>query len=408
MKKIKDFLKRGTPAVITGAADNDPAGISTYSIAGAQFGYQLNWLMVLATPMLIAVEAMAARLADVQKKGLASIISEYYSYPIALLASLILIVANIITIGANLSGMVAALNLLIGGRSFLWIIPIGLSIWAIVVSQNYQIIKKILFYLVPFFITYVIAAILSKPDWLTVLKQTFIPSLTFTSAFFIATMGLLGTTIAPYLLYWHAKEEVEEKRSKTLRFSIARHEDRITAPGFIISNVVSLFIMIATGSTLFTYGITDIQDAATAAQALEPLAGTFAKTLFAVGLLSAGFLAVPILCVTTGSVVAETLKWKDLLTGHPGREKGFYAVISTSIIVGMMVPLVGLSPIKALFYSQALNAVLMPVLILLTLKICNDKKFMGRFVNGKFDNLFGGLAAFSMILATLALLWQLT
>ncbi|MBI1919192.1 Nramp family divalent metal transporter [Candidatus Microgenomates bacterium] len=407
MKKVKNFFKRATPAIITGAADNDPAGISTYSVAGAQFGYQLNWLMILATPMLVAIEAMSARIANIQKKGLATVISSYYPPPISILAAAILIVANVITIGANLSGMVAAWNLLTGGSSFLWIIPIGIGIWLVVISQSYRTIKKILFYLVPFFATYLIAAFLSKPDWVTVIKETFVPSIQPTPTFFMVSMGLLGTTIAPYLFFWQAKEEVEENRTKNARFFLVRREDRLAAPGFIMSNMVSIFIMIATGSVLFNHGITDIPDAATAARALEPFAGNFASTLFAIGLFSAGLLAIPVLCVTTGSVVAETFKWKDQLLGHPKKEKGFYMVISTSIIVGMIIPLIGLNPIKALFYSQVLNSILAPVLIILLLQMSNNKKIMGKFTNSWFDNTFGGLAVGTMILATAGLVWQL-
>lgn len=405
--KLKLFLKRSVPGIITGAADNDPAGISTYSIVGAQFGYQLNWLMVLTTPMLVAVEAMCTRIANIHKKGLAATLRQYYSSEVSMLATLILIAANVITIGADLSGMASALNLLIGGESFLWIIPIGLAIFTVVMFQTYQIIKKVLFYLIPFFATYIVATFLSKPDWSLVFKETLIPSISPTSTFFIASMGLLGTTIAPYLFFWQAKEEVEEKRTDTARLYLARKADTLSAPGFVLSNVVSLFIMIATGSVLHTSGITDIADAPTAARALEPLAGTSAKTLFAVGLLSAGFLAIPVLCVTTGSVVAETFRWRDRLSGKPEKERGFYGVISTSIIIGMLIPLLRLNPMKALFYSQVFNSILTPVLLFLLLKMCNDRKFMGNFVNGWFDNLFGGAALFSMVLATVGLLWQL-
>ncbi len=403
---IKKFFKKSVPSIITGAADNDPSGISTYSIAGAQFGYGLNWLMVLATPMLIAVEAMCARLADVKKKGLAAIIKEHYPRPVVFVSVVFLVVANIVTIGADFSGMSAAVSLLTGADSFLYVLVIAAIIWAMIFFANYKLVQKYLLWLVLFSLAYIIAAFLAKPDWFSVIKQTFIPQIILTYGFFAASLALLGTTITPYLFFWQSNEEIEEKFPKRLLLSRAKQEDKIVAPGFIASNVISIFIMIATGTVLYSHGVTDIRDGAQAARALEPFAGQFAKLVFAIGLLGAGFLAVPVLVTTTAYAVAEMFDWRDSLSDKINRAKGFYTVIGFSILIGIFISLIGIDPIKALFYSQVLAGILAPFLLLLILLLCNNKKIMGVYTNRWFDNTFGFLAFFFMVAATIGLFWQ--
>lgn len=405
IKKIKQFFKRAGPGIISGGADNDPAGISTYSIAGASTGYSQIWLMILATPMLIAVQAMCARLGDVKRKGLATILKEHFPRPLAVLAVLILVVCNTVTIGANLAGMAEVTTLVFKTNYLIWLVLFTLLIWYVVVFGNYQMIRNYLLWLVAVFSSYILAGILAKPDWGQVLREAILPSVTFTPTYFIAAVGILGTTITPYLFFWQTKEEVEEKKPLKATLAEAKKEDTILAPGFIFSNLISIFIMISAGTVLF--GHTEIQSAADAAQALEPLAGRSASLLFAVGIVGAGFLAVPILASSTAYAVAELLNWRESLSEKLHKAKGFYFVISLSLAVGFLIPLLQVNPIKALFYSQIMDGVLAPLLLVLLLLLCNNKKIMGQYRNGWFDNLFGVLAALVMILVTIGMFWQL-
>lgn len=405
MKKIRQFLKKSGPGLITGGADNDPAGISTYSMAGAQTGYSQIWLMILATPMLIAVQAMCARLGDVKRKGLATILRQHFPKPVAFLAVLILVVCNVITIGADLSGMAAATSLVIKTHYLVWIAPFAFLMWYIVVFENYKVIRNYLLFLVFIFSTYIISGILAKPDWEQILRQIVFPKVQFTPAYFMVAVGILGTTITPYLFFWQTKEEVEEKEPLSETLKEAKKEDQILAPGFIFSNLISIFIMIATGTVLF--GKMEIRTAQEAAMALEPLAGPLAGLLFAVGIIGAGLLAVPILATTTAYAVAELFGWRESLSEKLQKARGFYFVITLSLLVGVAISLLEINPIRALFYSQILAGILAPFLLVLLLLVCNNKKIMGSYVNGWFDNFFGAGSVVFMVLATFALFWQI-
>lgn len=406
MKKIKRFFKKTVSGLIAGGADNDPAGISTYSMAGAQFGYSLNWLMILAAPMLIAVQAMCARLGDVKRKGLTKIIKEHYHPLIAFLSTLILILCNIITIGADLAGVSAAMGLVTRTNYLLWILPFSLLILYVVIFKNYKTIEKFLLGLVFVFISYIFAGILAKPDWGIVLKETIFPKIQFVPAYFAAAVGTMGTTITPYLFFWQTKEETEEKESVKQHLFEAKREDLILAPGFIFSQIIALFIMISTATVFFSNGIKDINSAAEAAEALEPFAGPYAQLLFAVGIIGAGLLAIPVLASSTAYVLAETMGWRDSLSDKVHQAKGFYAVLTLSVLLGVILAFINVNPIKALFYSQILSGILGPFLLILILLLCNNKKVMGKFTNSWFDNLFGWLAVVIMLLSTVAFLWQ--
>ncbi|MDP3998478.1 MAG: divalent metal cation transporter [bacterium] len=405
MKKLKAFLKSSRSGIITGGADNDPAGISTYSIAGATNGFSQIWLMILATPMLIAVQAMCARLGDVKRQGLATILKEHFPKPLAILAVVILVVCNTVTIGADLAGMAEATSLIFKTNYLIWIIPFAILIWYVVIFENYRMIRTLLFWLVAVFSSYILAGILANPDWGQVLKAIVFPSVTFTPIYFMAAVGLLGTTITPYLFFWQTEEEIEEKDPPQADLKKASHEDAILAPGFILSNLISIFIMISTGAVLFGKG--GIQTAADAARALEPLAGSSASLLFAVGIVGAGLLAVPILATSSAYAVAELFGWRESLSAKLQKAKGFYFVISCSLIIGLVLAFLQIDPIKALFYSQILAGVLAPVILVLILILCNNKKIMGQYHNGWFDNLFGILTVLVMLLAAGGMFWQI-
>jgi len=400
-EKKKTFGEKVFPGIITGASDNDPAGIASYSISGAQFGYQQLWLMVLAIPLLIAVQSMCARIGDVKKKGLSSLFKENFHPSIAWFATLGLIFANVFTIGADIVAMGSVLQLVSGIDYRIWVVPITLLIAYIVIFRSFKFLEKYFKYLTLFFFSYILAAFFAKPDWLDVLKNIFTPSiLSMSNEFWLAAVAILGTTITPYLFYWETKEKIEEKENRSDSLEDAKREDYYNAPGFIFSQMITLFIMIATGATLFAHGI-QINSAAEAASALEPFAGSLSKWLFTIGILGSGFLAIPILSASTGYVVADTAGWTDSLDSKLKNAKGFYITIILSLLAGIVVVIFGIDPIRALFYSQVVNGILGPFLIILILILANRKKVMKNFTNGWFDNIFGILAVIIMTTAVL-------
>lgn len=405
-QKKSRFFASWLPGIISGGADNDPSGIATYSISGARFGYSQLWLMILATPMLVAVQAMCARLGSVKKQGLMSIIKSHYHPLLAFISLIVLVMTNVLTLGANLSAVAASLGLISNTDFFWWVVPSGVFLWFLIVFQNYRVIERYLFLLSFVFISYVIAAILAKPDWRQIVDSIILPQITWSPGYFMAALGLLGTTITPFLFFWQSKQELEEKNSQHDLGIRARNEDGSLAPGFVYSNVISLFIMISTGTVLHARGITDISSAVDAAVALEPFAGPWAKYLFAGGIIGSGMLAVPVLAASTAYVVSEALGWRDSLSDRVGKARGFYGIITLALILGVGFALSGIEPIQALFYSQVLNGILAPVLIILILLLCNNRKIMGKFVNGRFDNFFGWLTVIVMLSASAGLFLQ--
>jgi NRAMP (natural resistance-associated macrophage protein)-like metal ion transporter len=407
MKKLREIVKRWLPGIISGGADNDPAGISTYSVSGAQFGYQQLWLMIISTPMLISVQAMCARLGAVKRQGLMSIIRDHYSPAFAGVAALILIITNIATLGADLAGMAEAVGLATNTGYLWWVIPLAVFLWYIVLFKNYRVIERYLFFLTFIFAAYIISGIVSRPNWHEVITAVIFPKITFSPAYFAAALGLMGTTITPFLFFWQSKQETEELRPVKEMLIEAKKEDGEVAPGFIWSNIISLFIMISTASVLHATPGARIASAADAARALEPIAGPFAKYVFAVGIIGSGLLAIPVLAASTAYVVAEVFHWRDSLSDGLSKAKGFYGVITVSIILGIIVAVSGIQPMKALLYSQVLNGILAPVLIGLILFMCNNKKIMGTFVNSWFDNVFGWVTVAVMVAGSIGLFWQL-
>ena len=401
------LLKRWLPGIISGGADNDPAGIATYSVSGAQFGYQQLWLLLLSTPMLIAVQAMCARLGDVKQKGLMSIIKEHYAPIVAISASAILIITNTATLGADLAAMADSIGLVTKTSFLWWVIPVSVVMWYIIVFQNYRVIEKYFFFLSFVFLAYIISGVLAKPDWGSILWAIIRPNIIFTRAYFLTALGLLGTTITPFLFFWQAKQEVEERKSKQELIVEAKREDMKVTPGFVYSNIISFFIIISTAAVLHDHGIVAIGTAGDAARALEPLVGSFSTYLFAIGIIGSGLMAIPILAASTAYVVAESFGWRDSLSDKVNQAKGFYTVLTASLLVGVGIAISGINPIQALLYSQVLNGILGPLLVVLILFICNDKKIMGNYVNRWFDNLFGWLSVVVMTLGSAGLFWQL-
>ena len=403
----RKILRRWVPGIISGGADNDPSGIATYSISGAQFGYQQLWLLVLSTPMLIAIQAMCARLGDVKGKGLMAIMRDHFAPIFAVSASVVLVITNIATLGADLAGMADALGLATHSNFIWWVIPVSVIMWYVILFQNHKVIEKYLFFLSFAFLGYIVSGFLSKPDWFRVVREIFLSSVTPSVPFFLAGLGLMGTTITPFLFFWQARQGVEEHKSKQELLHEAKQEDKEIAPGFLYSNLISLFIIISTASVFHARGSYTIVTAADAARALEPLAGRFATYLFSFGIICSGLLAVPVLAASTAYVVAETFGWRESLSDRVNKAKGFYTVMTSSILVGVGIAMSGVSPMQALLYSQVLSGILAPIFIILILFMCNDKKIMGPYVNRWFDNVFGWIAVIIMLLGSAGLFWQL-
>lgn len=406
--KFKQTILKYAPGIISGAADNDPSGIATYSIAGARFGYAQNFLMILASPMLIATAAMAGRLGEVRGKGLVAILIEFLPRRVVYLLVVLLSSANVFTLGADISGMAAAASLVLVLPAAVWAVVFTAIAWYFVLFRSFRDLQKYFLWLVLFFLSYVVAAFLARPSWLDVFRQTLWPPINFTAAFWLSALATLGTTITPFLFFWQAKEEVEFHRLDTPHFhrlanhlrqslKFARAEERSIAPGLIFSQVIGIFIMTVSGTVLYRHGVGDITTAAQAAAALEPLAGSFAKYLFALGLVGSGLLAIPVLSATTAYAVAELFGWRDSLWDKVGRARRFYGLITLTIFSGLLVAVLPFDPIQLLFYSQVVNGVITPFLIGALLYLTNNQKVMGKLRNGFFDNFFAGLAILVML-----------
>lgn len=403
---LRERIRRWIPSIIAGGADNDPAGIATYSLSGAMFGYHQLWLLILSTPMLIAVQAMCARLGDVKREGLMTIIKAHYAPVVAYASAGILIIANTTTLGADLAGVSEAIGLVTKTSYIWWVIPVAFVLLYLVVFNNFRRIERYLFILSFVFFSYVIAGFLARPQWREVLRAIVAPHIDFSFTYLLAGIGLLGTTITPFLFFWQAKQGMEEKISGRKLAFVARREDGFLAPGFIYSNIISLFIMIASSRALFGRGGVAVFTAGDAARALEPLAGPWASGLFAMGIVGSGLLAVPVLATSTAYAVSEAFGWRDSLSDRPNKAKGFYTVLTAAMVVGVTIALSGIAPMKALLYSQVLSGMLGPILITLILIMCNDKKIMGNYVNRWFDNLFGWVTVIVLVLGSAGLLWR--
>lgn len=403
----KKIIREYIPGIISGGADNDPAGISTYSISGAQFGYRQLWLLVLSTPMLIAVQAMCAKLGDLKREGLIRIFREYFHPAVVWISVIILVITNTATLAADLAAIADAVGMVCGISYRYFLIPIAVILWVLIVLENYRIIEKYLFYLTFLFLAYVVSAFLARPDWPEVIRNILIPVFPASAEYFVAALGLLGTTITPSLFIWQSKQELEEHKKRSALLKEAGMEDKLVAPGFIYSNIISLFVMISTGAVLYSHGIHDIKTAADAAKALEPLAGPLSTWLFAVGIAGSGLLAVPVFATSTAYVVSELFGWRDTLSAKYSKAKGFYAVISLSILAGIVFGFSGIHPMTALLYSQVLNGVLAPFLIILLLILTNRRTVVGEKTNSLFDNFFGVLTVVVMVASTAGLLYLL-
>jgi len=415
-KKIKKIFKKLGPGLITGASDDDPSGIATYSIAGASQGYSLLWTAFITFPLMSAIQEMCARIGVVTEKGLAGNIKTHYKSKVLLYSLGLLIIAAVtINIGADLAGMTAAFRLIIPVNELLLTIIITLIIIVLMVKFPYKFIASKLKWLTFALFAYIASALIIKQDWGQIVYSTFVPKLSLNKETITLVVAILGTTISPYLFFWQTSEEVEEKKEmekeKHRQLIVTKHElkqmrDDVDL-GMFFSNLVMFAIIATTASTLFKAGINQIETADQAARALEPLAGKASYLLFTLGIVGTGLLAIPVLAGAAAYAISEIFGWKEGLSKSFRQAKPFYGVIIISTVIGAAMTLVNINPFKALFYTAVIYGLISPILILFILLIANNEKIMGKYKNTLITNLLGGLTLIIMTLAAGALLFTL-
>jgi NRAMP (natural resistance-associated macrophage protein)-like metal ion transporter len=417
LKESGNYIKKLGPGLITGAADDDPSGITTYSQAGAQYGTSLIWMAAWVYPLVATVQEMCARIALVTGKGLASNIKSAYSKKILYVCTILLFLANTLNIGADLGAMAKAVQLISPDLSFVFlVIFIGLVGLFLEILVPYRQYSKYLKWLVLAVFSYIITGLIIHMDWSLLLYDGLIPQITFSKTQILLITGILGTTISPYLFFWQTSQEVEEEISQGKKSIQSRRgtteqevkEMRIDIwVGMFLSNLVMFFIIAVCANTLFVNGITSIDTAADAALALEPLAGPFAKLLFAIGIIGTGLLAIPVLAGSTAYAISESFGWKEGLYRKFKTAHAFYGVIIVSIIIGIIINFIGIDPIKALLYSAIANGITAPIILIFIVKISSSQKIMGEYKNGKIAKILGWTATILMGVTAIAAIYSL-
>ena len=412
LKEGEEYLKKLGPGIITGAADDDPAGIATYSQAGAQYGTGLLWLAAWVYPFMATIQEMCARIALVTGRGLAANIKQTFSRKILYVCTILLFFANTLNIGADLGAMAKSIQLIIPKSSFIFLVIFtGIAGLFLEVLVPYRKYAKYLKWLVLAVFSYIFTGLIINMDWSILLHDGLIPQITFSKTQILLITGILGTTISPYLFFWQTSQEIEEEISEGKTTIISRKGTNIAEvkkmridiwAGMFLSNLVMFFIIAVCSSTLFANGITNIETAADAARALAPLAGDFAFLLFAIGIIGTGLLAIPILAGSTAYAISESFGWKEGLYRKFKTAHAFYGVIVVSIIIGIILNFIGINPIKALIYSAIANGIVAPVILVFIVKISGSKKIMGDFKNSFIKNTIGWIATIFMGITAVA------
>ena len=401
------------PGLITGASDDDPSGIATYSQAGAQFGYTMGWTFLFTYPLMCAIQLISAEMGRVTGRGLAGNIRRHY--PAWLLYPLVglLVVANTINLGADLGAMAAALHLLIDGPTVVYIAGFALLTVVAEVFITYARYASALRWLTLSLFAYVGSVFVVGVPWLTVARNLVLPHISLTGGYLTVVVAVLGTTISPYLFFWQAAEEVEDEKQdpaakpllkapQQAPAQMARMQiDTLVGMGF--SNIIALFIMLTTAATLNAHGVIDIQTSSQAAEALRPIAGRFAFTIFALGIVGTGLLAVPVLAGSAAYAVGEALRWRVGLAQRPGRAPAFYGAIALATLIGASLNFTPLDPIKALFWSAVINGVAAVPIMVMIMLMASRKEVMGQFALRPLLKAFGWLATAVMTVAAIGM-----
>ncbi|MBV8662253.1 MAG: divalent metal cation transporter [Hyphomicrobiales bacterium] len=409
-QKLQDILG---PGLITGSADDDPSGIATYSQAGAQFGYSLGWTLLLTFPLMCAIQMISAQIGRATGRGLAGNMRRHFPAPLLWLLVSLLVIANIINIGADLGAMGAAAGLLLPGPAALYLVGFATTMALLEVFVRYSQYAAILRWLTVSLFAYVATVFWVGVPWPTVAANLVFPQIEFSGKYLTVVVAIFGTTISPYLFFWQAAEEVEDEKedpaAKPLIKAPAqapREFARIkydTIIGMGLSNLVALFIVLTTAATLNAHGVTDIQTSSQAAEALRPIAGEFAFAIFALGIVGTGLLAVPVLAGSAAYAVGEALRWRVGLAQRPERAKAFYGAIAGATLVGVALNFVSLDPIKALFWSAVVNGVTAVPIMVMIMLMGSRASVMRQFTLGPWLRTLGWLATAAMAAAAVGM-----
>jgi NRAMP (natural resistance-associated macrophage protein)-like metal ion transporter len=385
----RGFLAFLGPGLITGAADDDPSGIATYSQVGAQFGYGMTWLMLFSFPLMAAIQEVSARIGRVTGRGIAANVDDHYSPWLLRFIVLLLVVANTINLGADLGAMGAGVRLVIGGPAQLYVVLLAVLCAGLEIFVQYKRYASILKWLTLALFAYVGTVLVSGVHWGEVAFNTFVPHVQWTKDFLTSIVAVLGTTISPYLFFWQASEEAEEERIDPVAKPLVEapeqgdreiHRMRIdTWTGMGLSNLISWCIIVTTAATLHANNVTDIQSSEQAAQALRPIAGEFAFLIFALGIVGTGLLAIPVLAGSAAYAVAEMFHWPSGLSEQPRQAKAFYATVAIGTLLGIAFNFVHIDPIKALFWTAVINGVVAVPLMIVMMIMTMQPKIMGDF-----------------------------
>ncbi len=406
----RSFLRRLGPGLITGAADDDPSGIATYSQIGAQYGYALAWVMLVSLPFMIVIQEISGRIGCVTGQGIAENLRRHYPSWFARLIVLLLLVANTINLGADLGAMGAALRLLLGGNARLYAIGFGSLCIVAEVFLDYALYSGLLKWLTLSLFAYVAVVFAVHVPWGPALLATLVPHLTFDAGHATALIAVLGTTISPYLFFWQAALEREEGArggARPLRLAPSRGPkefDRIrtdTRTGMGVSNLIAVFIIFATAATLNAGGVTDIQTSSQAAEALRPIAGAFTFVIFAAGIVGTGLLAVPVLAGSSAYAVSEVFRWNEGLDRKLLQARSFYATIAVSTLAGVALNFTALDPVKALYWSAVVNGVLAAPVMVAIMLVASNGRIMGRLTLSRPMLVGGWLATAVMTCASI-------
>lgn len=402
------LLARLGPGLITGASDDDPSGIGTYSQAGAQLGFGVSWTMLLSYPLMVAIQEISGRIGRVTGHGIAGNVCRNFPAPTIWFLISLLFIANTINVAADLGAMADATRLLVGGSSILYVIFYGLISVLAQIFFDYKRYVAILKWLTLTLFAYVIALAVVHVPWLTALRGLVVPSISFDGQFLTTLVAILGTTISPYLFVWQSSQEAEDQRidaqKRPLKQDATGQKKELqriridTLVGMAMSNIIAISIIITTAATLHTSGVTDVQSSSQAAEALKPIAGRFAELIFALGIIGTGLLAIPVLAGSSAYAIGEGRKWPVGLSRKPRQAVAFYGVLSVSVLIGIGLNFTSVDPIKALYWSAVLNGVLAaPVMVMLMLLV-RRPKVMGDFVVTGWLYWLGWTSTFTMAL----------
>ncbi|MEK7645630.1 MAG: Nramp family divalent metal transporter [Patescibacteria group bacterium] len=425
MRKLKSFWKSLGPGLVVGAADDDPAGIAIYALAGAKFGLSVLWTVLGTLPFMIIIQRMAGRIGLVSGKGLAGNMKKYYPQWMLIFITLLISVATIINIGADISAMSAAIKLLVPLPAIVIAVLLSLIVIVLIIILPYRIIAKYLKWIAIVLFSYVLAVFFISPDWRNIAFHIFIPNASFNKEYLMMIVAIFGTTISPYLFFWQASEAVEEEQlhhhdqihgmipntKPSVRHSPGRMRNEIgtmytdVRVGMIFSNIITFFVMILAASTLFSHGFSEVSTIEEMAVILQPLAGHYTNFLFLIGIVASGILAIPVLAGSAAYAIAETIGWRVGLDYTFGKARQFYVVLILATLLGIAIPALGLQPVNILYYTGIIFGLVSPFIIALVIHMANNPKIMGKYTNRLLSNTIAYILFLIMTSSIIAMFW---